>query len=124
MNLLWSFDLKQMIRYSSELPQKSAPNLQSESNDSQIRSEVLIWIKWFANPLWISDLNQVISETAPKFQKIRKPALNLRYKSNDLRYARSVLWSPSLNQMNPDLIKKICNRLSILKIRSESNDTR
>ncbi len=36
-------------------------------NDSWTRFEVLIWIKWFVNPLRSSDLNQMIREPASKF---------------------------------------------------------
>ncbi len=47
---------------------KPAPKFRSESNDSQTRSEVPIWIKWFTNPLRSSDLNQMIHKPAPKFR--------------------------------------------------------
>ncbi len=38
----------------------------SEKKDSRIHSKVLIWIKWFVNPLRSPDLNQMIHEPTPK----------------------------------------------------------
>ncbi len=83
----------------------------SKSNDSRTHSKVPIWIKWFTNPLQSpdlnqmicymrsSDLNQMIHESAPKFQS----------ESNDSRYAKS-----DLNQMIHEPTPKF---------RSESNDS-
>ncbi len=87
----------------------------SESNDSRTHSEVLIWIKWFTNPLRSSDLNQMIHE----------PALKSWSESNDSRtHSEVLIWIKCFT--NPLLISDLNQMIHkpALKFWSESNDSR